>query len=106
MTRFATPCFWNCTGIGIAILSIGISVNISRTKSLEFQLAQYKLKTTNVISNVRHVSSELEAVADDVPLKAEVKRALKKELQQSNQILDRADKELDRESDKLQEQYN
>ena len=101
VNNFATPCFWNCTGLGIAILSIGMSINISRTKTMEFQLAEYKLKTTNAISEVQKAATHLEAAAEVAPLSLPAQRKIKRELSESNQTLTEAIDLVESETDKL-----
>ena len=106
MARLAnspTPCFWNCIGIAIAILSIGGSINISRTKTLEIEMAQYKLKTGRAISKVQKVSDTLEEVTNAGVIATPKRQEIEKALSQSNQILESAQDEIERETDNLVE---
>lgn len=96
-----TPCFWNCVGVGLTILSVGVSINISRTKTLEIELAQYKLKTGSAISKVREVTSDLEEVTQSTSIEDPRLKAIEQELSESNLILEQAEAEIERETDKL-----
>ena len=96
-----TPCFWNCIGIAIAILSIGGSINISRTKTLEIEMAQYKLKTGSAISKVQKVSDALEKSADNSAIAPQQKKEIEQQLSESNEILEQAVEQIDRETKQL-----
>ncbi|MCC0179882.1 hypothetical protein I4641_23375 [Waterburya agarophytonicola K14] len=96
-----TPCFWNCIGIAIAILSVGGAINISRTKTLEIELAQYKLKTSNAISKVQKVSNTLEKVSNTSPIATPKRREIEQQLSESNEILERAFEEIDQDTKQL-----
>jgi len=101
-----TPTFWNCIGIAIAILSVGASWNISRTKVLEIELAHYKLKTGSAISKVQRVSQTLEQVSEKNQLNKTSRKMIDEELQQSNKILEKAQADIDSSTGELiEEEY-
>jgi hypothetical protein len=90
-----TACFWNCVGMAIAIMSIGLSVSLARSKTFEMQLAQYKLKTGSAILEVQKVSDTLEKNVDLLPITQGKRREIKQQLNQTSAVLDQASTEIE-----------
>ncbi|MBW4535185.1 MAG: hypothetical protein KME09_14720 [Pleurocapsa minor HA4230-MV1] len=85
-----TGTFWNCVGIALVIMSLGMSWNLSKTKEFELELASYKLKTGNAIADVQKVSDTLERSVDLLPLNNPKRQEFKRQLDQSEQKLEAA----------------
>ena len=96
-----TPMFWNCVGLAIAIISIGTSWNISRTKTFELELAEYRLKTGSALNKVQKASDALEQSAKKLPLATQERVEIQQQLQQSNEIIERAEADIEKETDLL-----
>jgi hypothetical protein len=90
-----TGCFWNCVGMAIAVLSVGLSCSLARAKTFELELAQYKLKTGSAILEVQKVSNTLEESADLLPLATAKRQEIKQQLNQTNAALDQASSEIE-----------
>lgn len=85
-----TGTFWNCVGMALVIMSLGMSWNLSKTKQFEIELASYKLKTGDAIADVQKVSDTLERSVDLLPLNNPKRQEFKRQLDQSEQELEAA----------------
>lgn len=85
-----TGTFWNCVGMALVIMSLGMSWNLSKTKQFEIELASYKLKTGDAIADVQKVSDTLERSVDLLPLNNPKRQEFKRQLDQSEQKLEAA----------------
>jgi hypothetical protein len=85
-----TGTFWNCVGMALVIMSLGMSWNLSKTKQFEIELASYKLKTGDAIADVQKVSDTLERSVDLLPLNNPKRQEFKRQLDRSQQELDAA----------------
>ena len=47
-----TTLFWNCIGIAIAVISVGMSWSVAQTSAFELELAQYKLRTSAMYQSI------------------------------------------------------
>lgn len=80
-----TSIFWNCVGMALVIMSVGMSWNLSKTKEFELELASYKFKTGSAIAEVQKVSDILERnVVDSLPITNPKRQEFKRQLNQSN----------------------
>ncbi len=96
-----TAMFWNCLGLAIAIMSIGTSWSISRAKVYQLQLAQYKLAVGDALSEVKHVSDQLEQKTQSLPLPVAQKRKIQRQLQETNAVIESAETAIDQEVKEL-----
>ena len=83
VNRNASPTnyFWNCLGSALFVASIGLSISVARTETLELEIARYKLKTgvalTKVQQNIESISikettkQEIDRVIDEAELEVE-----------------------------------
>lgn len=62
-----TPCFWNCTGIAIAIASVGFSWSLIRASNYKLEAANHKLEVTTAVERVKKVSDTLSQSAERLP---------------------------------------
>ena len=85
-----TGTFWNCVGMALVIMSLGISWNLSKTKQFEIELASYKLKTGSAIADVQQVSDTLERSVENLPIANPKRQEFKRQLDQSNAMLEAA----------------
>jgi hypothetical protein len=88
MNSSPTGTFWNCVGMALVIMSLGMSWNLSKTKQFEIELASYKLKTGSAIADVQKVSDTLERSVDELPLNNPKRQEFKRQLNQSEQELE------------------
>ena len=74
-----TPCFWNCTGIAIAIVSVGVSWSLIRASNYKLEAANHKLEVSTAVSKVKKVSDTLTQSAELLPeaKKVQIKQQLK-----------------------------
>jgi hypothetical protein len=89
-----TAIFWNCVGISLVVLSVGMSWAITRTKVFELELAQYKLRTGNALTKVQKVSDTLEQSAKTLPIGSKKKQEIQKQLAESSAVIDEASSEV------------
>lgn len=85
-----TSIFWNCVGVSLVVLSVGMSWAITRTKVFELELAQYKLRTGNALSEIQQVSNTLEQSAKTLPLAQPQKQEIQQQLAESSAVIDEA----------------
>ncbi len=85
-----TGTFWNCVGMALVIMSLGMSWNLSKTKQFEIELASYKLKTGSAIADVQKVSDTLERSVDLLPLNNPKRQEFKRQLDRQKQELEAA----------------
>lgn len=85
-----TATFWNCVGMALVIMSLGMSWNLSKTKQFEIELASYKLKTGSAIADVQQVSDTLERSVDLLPLNNPKRQEFKRQLDRSDAKLEAA----------------
>lgn len=78
-----TTLFWNCTGIAIVVLSLGMSLSIAQTKTFELELAQYKLSTGEARSKINQVNDRV----SKLPISKSSKQQVKADLQAVKEIL-------------------
>ena len=73
-----TPCFWNCTGIAIAIVSVGVSWSLIRASNYKLEAANHKVEVSRAVEKVKKVSSTLTESAELLPelQKQEIKEKL------------------------------
>ena len=73
-----TPCFWNCTGIAISIVSVGVSWSLIRATNYKLEAANHKLEVSTAVSKVKRVSDTLNQSAELLPevKKQEIKQQL------------------------------
>ncbi len=73
-----TPCFWNCTGIAIAIVSVGVSWSLIRASNYKLEAANHKVEVSRAVEKVKKVSSTLTESAELLPelQKQEIKQQL------------------------------
>jgi hypothetical protein len=90
-----TAIFWNCVGISLVVVSIGMSWAITRTKVFELELAQYKLRTGNALSEIQQVSDTLETTANQLPITAQKKEQIIKQLDLTNEVIEQATSEVE-----------
>ena len=78
MRNTPTPCFWNCTGIAVAILSLGVSWSLIRASNYKLEAANHKLEVSTAVSKVKKVSDSLNQSAELLPemKKQEIKEQL------------------------------
>ncbi len=87
-----TPCFWNCTGIAIAIVSVGVSWSLIRASNYKLEAANHKLEVSTAVSKVKKVSDTLNQSAELLP---EVKkREIKQQLEFAETELMQTTKEI------------
>ncbi len=101
LNYYPTPCFWNCLGIAIAILSIGTSWNISRTKVFEMELAEYKLKTGSALSKVQKANDLTAENIETLPPTSPQRIEAEQDLQTSNKLLKEAEAQIQQETREL-----
>lgn len=96
MRNFTAPTetFWNCTGIAIAVLSIGMSWSIIRAKGFDLEFAEYRLRNGHAINQVQQVSETLKQNTKRLPISKRQKQRLLNELNESNVILNQAEDEI------------
>lgn len=94
-----TTLFWNCVGIAIAVLSVGMSWSIIQNKIFELEIAQYKLKTVSAIANVQKASNTLEQAANALPPKQ--KKKIKQLTSESTSVLEKAETTIEQEVKQL-----
>ena len=58
-----TPWFWNFTGIGLTILSIGVSWSLIRASNYELEAVNHKLKVNTAVERVK---KEISNTTEDV----------------------------------------
>ena len=77
-TSTPTPCFWNCTGMVIAIVSLGVSWSLIRATNYKLEAANHKLEVSTAVSKVKRVSDTLNQSAELLPetKKQEIKEKL------------------------------
>ena len=83
-----TALFWHQFGFAIVVLSIGVSWNVSKTKVLELEVAEYKVKTNSALSKVKKVSHTLEKCAEYLPMTNEERIKIEQDLKQSNKVIE------------------
>lgn len=83
-----TSTFWNCVGMALVIMSVGMSWNLSKTKEFELELASYKLKTGNAIAEVQKASNALEKSVEQLPAVNQEVKQIKEQLNSTNAVLD------------------
>jgi hypothetical protein len=96
-----TPIFWNCVGLSLLMLSIGMSWAITRTKVFELELAQYKLRTGNAISKIQEVSNQIASSAETLPIASGQKQKIQKQLAESTAVIEQAKDEVNSEVELL-----
>lgn len=85
-----TTLFWNCVGIAIAFLSVGMSWSVAQTSAFELELAQYKLRTGTALYQVQKASDTLKTTTKELPIKPQKKQQIVKQLDRSNQVIEQA----------------
>ncbi len=79
--QVVAPCFWNCTGIVIAIVSVGVSWSLIRASNYKLEAANNKLEVNTAVEQVRKVSDGLEKSVEQLPLDPTEKQVLQKQLE-------------------------
>lgn len=90
-----TTLFWNCVGLAIVVMAVGMSWSITRTSAFELELAQYKLRTGTALTKVQKVSDTLETTANQLPIGAKKKEQIIEQLDQTNKVLEQATNEVE-----------
>lgn len=90
-----TTLFWNCVGLAIVVMAVGMSWSITRTSAFELELAQYKLRTGTALTKVQKVSDTLETTANQLPITAQKKEQIIEQLDQTNEVLEQATSEVE-----------
>jgi transcriptional regulator of heat shock response len=90
-----TNIFWNCVGISLIVLSVGMAWAITRTKVFELELAQYKFRTGNAMSKIQEVSNTLEHSAKILPITAQKKEQIIEQLDLTNEVIEQATNEVE-----------
>lgn len=98
-----TAIFWNCVGISLVVLSVGMSWAITRTKVFELELAQYKLRTGNALTKVQKVSDTLATSAKTLPIAPKKKQEIQKQLDSASAVIEQASSEVNSEVELLVE---
>ena len=99
-----TPCFWNCTGIAIAIVSVGVSWSLIRASNYKLEAANHKVEVSRAVEKVKKVSDTLNQSAELLPKiqREQIKQKLETAQTELNlttkEILDDEDHTEDRES--------
>ena len=87
-----TPCFWNCTGIAIAIVSVGVSWSLIRASNYKLEAANHKVEVYRAVDKVKKVSDTLNQSAELLP---EVqKREIKQKLETAQTELELTTKDI------------
>jgi hypothetical protein len=96
-----TNIFWNCVGISLVVISVGMAWAITRTKVFELELAQYKLRTGNALTKVQKVSDTLEQSAKTLPIAQSKKQEIQEQLAESSAVISEASSEVNSEVELL-----
>ena len=87
-----TPCFWNCTGIAIAIVSVGVSWSLIRASNYKLEAANHKVEVSRAVNKVKKVSDTLNQSVELLPEKEKIE--LKEKLQTIETELEKTTEEI------------
>ena len=90
-----TNYFWNCLGSALFVASIGLSISVARTETLELELARYKLKTGSALNKVQQVSEELEQASESLPIGIHEKQEIKQKIRDADRVLVEAENQIE-----------
>ena len=88
-------------GFGLMWFLIGCGWSISRAKSYQLELAQYKLAVGQVLSGVRKVSDTLERGAQTSTIAPAQKREIQQLTQDATAVLEQVESNIELETEKL-----
>lgn len=87
-----TPWFWNCTGLAIAIASIGFSWSLIRANNYKLEAVNHKLEVNTAVERVKKVSDTLTESVERLPKFEQEK--IKQKLNQASEQLTKTQMEI------------
>lgn len=87
-----TPCFWNFTGFGIAVLSLGVSWSLLSSSNYKLEALNSKLEVNTAVERVKKVSDTLAESAKQLPTVE--KEKIQKQLKEAEEKLSQTQKEI------------
>ena len=95
--RNASPTnyFWNCLGSALFVASIGLSISVARTETLQLELARYKLKTGSALTKVKKASEQLEQRTESLPIGIHEKQEIKQKIRDADRVLVEAENQIE-----------
>ena len=89
-----TPMFWNCAGLAVAALGVGMCVQLFRTKSFELQFAEYRLRNGYAVNQARDATESVKQNVINLPINQQEKRRLLHDLNESETVLEQTEAEI------------
>ncbi len=96
-----TNWFWNFVGLGLCVFLCGSGLSISRARSYQIELAQYKLAVGTALSEVKKVSDTLERSAESSAIAPQEKQRIHELTQKSDAVIQQVESEIEAETNKL-----